>query len=181
MPYQVHSSERDALDVELLFPGDRLPVAAGPTLRSTGWRGGQFVQYVTGVTDYTVEVSDGNAACGFLLFQSENYTRSSPSNWTSQQFRSGVGGQNVLTMICGSTRALFRVFETEALAAGTRTGGPITYNLNDHLRISENGLLCNDSEAELIAAGIAEPIFVGFCSVVPTDSNENRLGIDLKF
>lgn len=181
MSYITHSNLGDQLDVELAFPGDRFPVTAGPILRSTGWRGGQFVQYVTGTFDYTVEASDGEAACGFLLFQSEDYSISSTSNWTSQQFRSGVGGQNVLTMICGSTRALFRIFETVALSGGTRSGGPIVYSLNEPLRVSENGLLCNDSEVELNAAGIANPITVGQCSVVPTDSNANRLGIDLKY
>lgn len=186
----VNSSVVDSGDVELQFPGDRFPVTVGPTLRARGWRGGLFVQYVQTTQEYTVEVSDGSNVCGFLLFQSENYTpmtpggisTGSPENFIGKQFRAPVGGNNVATMINGGTRAMFKFFETTALTGGgTRTGGVITYNLNEALRVSENGLLCNDSEANLIAAGVANPTQVGLCSSVPKESNFNRLGIDLKY
>lgn len=183
-----------SLDVELLFPGDRFPVSAGPTLRQTGWRGGQFVMYVSDPNeDWVVEASDGTAAAGFLWDQSElahagsgppnrryGGQVTSPNEWTNLQYRS-TSHANVLTMINGGTRALFRLFETEALSGGTRTGGPITYSLNESLKISENGLLCNDSDGELNAAGISSPVVVGIVSAVPTDRNDNRLGVDLKF
>ncbi len=55
-----NSSLADAGDVELMFPGDRYPVIAGPVLRAAGWRGGQFVMYATAGEDFTVEISDGN-------------------------------------------------------------------------------------------------------------------------
>ena len=56
-------------DVELMFPGDRFPVSAGPTLIANGWRGGIWVMYVTStVGDFVVEASDGTTASGFLLF-----------------------------------------------------------------------------------------------------------------
>ena len=188
-----HSSADVALDVELMFPGDRFPVFVGPNLRASGWRGGLFVQYVTGTREFTVEASDGNAAAGFILFQSEDYrlTRpngtgpGSPENFISHQFRSPVGGNNVATMINGGTRAYFRVYETVAIniATGLRDGGAgnLTYSLNDALRVSENGLLCNDSDAALAAAGIAVPIQVGIVSSVPAEDNDQRLCIDLKF
>jgi hypothetical protein len=183
-------------DVELMFTGDRFPVIVGPDLISTGWRGGQFVQYVAASRDFTVEASDGNAACGFLLFPSEYYGALQPGsfstgadplvgsnqNWLSSQPANGVGGQNVVTLVEGGTRAFFKVYETTALDAfGARAGGPITYTLNEQLKISERGILCNDSDPNLAAAGVTTPQVVGIVSALPSARNGNRLGIDLKY
>ncbi len=193
MAMMQNSSVEDCGDVELMFPADRFPVIAGPVLRSTGWRGGTFVAYATGDADFTVEVSDGNTAAGFLLFQSENYSLAppygngpgSPQNFLSQQFRVPPGGNNVLTLIEGGTRAYFKVFETVAVNPGTgqRDGGNgnLSYSLNDNLKISENGLLCNDSDANLATVGIASPIVIGIVSAVPSSTNSSRLGVDMKF
>ena len=183
-------SGTSSLDVDLMYPGLRLPVTVGPLLRAALWRGGTFVQYVTSSEgDFVVEKSDGNAACGFLLFPSENYAYTPPygvgpgsdQNWTSFQPATGVGGQNVMTIIADNTRAFFRVFETVALNGGTRSGGPITYNLMDNLYVSENGLLCNDSTAELALAGVTTPVLAGIVSAVPSARNDNRLGVDIHF
>jgi hypothetical protein len=184
-----NSSIQDAGDVELFFPGDRFPVVAGATLRSTGWRGGLWVMYATGDSDFTVEVSDGNSAAGFLLFASEDYSiirpngtgPGSPENWVSHQFLSGVGGQNVATMVNGGTRAFFKVYETVALSGGARTGGAITYTLGESLKVSENGLLCNDSDGELSTAGVTTPIVVGIVSAIPSSGNGDRLAMDMKY
>ena len=190
-----HANESETNDVSLQFPGDRFPVVVGPNLRSSGWRGGLFVQYVTGDYDFTVEVSDGNATAGFLLFASENYDLSiqggaflggdgvgSAANFISGQPATHVGGQNVVTMVSGGTRSMFKVYETVALnGAGNRAGGAITYTLGESLKISENGLLCNDSNVNLAAAGVATPIVVGIVSAVPSSANNNRLGVDLKY
>lgn len=196
MAFIQNSNLSEAGDVDLMFPGDRFPVIAGPDLLASGWRGGIFVQYVAGGEDFTVEVSDGNAVAGFILFQSERYEPlipgsdgvspnqvvGSPENWISRQFRAGQGGQNVATMVSGGTRAFFKVFETEALTGGgTRTGGPITYSPNDPLKVSENGLLCNDSDVNLAAAGVTTPSVVGIVSAVPSDQNGGRLCMDMKY
>ena len=173
-------------DVELMFPGDRFPVSAGPAMITNGWRGGIWVMYVTSITgDFVVETSDGTMAAGFILFQSEQYPAThieegSPGNWLAHQPRS-CQGSSVVTMVSGGTRAFFRIFETVALAGGTRSGGAITYTLNDTLKVSENGLLCNDSDVQLGLAGIANPIVVGIVSAVPSAGNENRLGADIKY
>jgi hypothetical protein len=150
--------------------------------------------YVVGTTDWTVEVSDGTMAAGFILFPSSNYGISwkgggflggpnvgSNANWTSIQPTKGVGGQNVVTMVNGGTRALFQHYETQRLVAGDRTGADITYVLNETLRVSENGLLCNDSDIDLATVGITDPIGVGIVSATPSTSTGTRLGIDLKF
>lgn len=190
MAFIQNSSGENALDVELRFPGDRFPVVAGPTLRTNGWRGGIFVQYVTSAEgDFVVEISDGNNAAGFMLFASEDYELTPPygtgpgsaANWISGQPATGVGGQNVVTMVNGGTQAFWKVYETRRLVAGARTGAAITYTLHDDLKVSENGLLCNDSNADLATVGIANPIVVGIVSAVPSARNMNRLGADIKY
>ena len=187
----LNSSLDDSLDVELMFPGDRFPVSVGPILRSTGWRGGIFVMFVTSTKeDFVVELSDGSNVAGFLLFQSEKYEPlqpggsgvGSPANFLSHQFRNPVGGNNVITMISGGTRSYFKVFETVALGGGgLRNGGAASYTLNEPIKISENGLLCNDSDVNLNAAGVATPTVVGIVSAVPSSINGNRLCVDLKY
>ena len=160
----------------------------GPLLRASLWRGGTFVTYVTSIEgDFVVEKSDGNTTCGFLLFPSENYAYTPPystgvgsdQNWTSYQPATGVGGQNVMTLVRDSTRAFFRVFETVALVGGIRAGGPITYSLMNTLYVSENGILCNDPPAELAMAGVTTPNAVGWVAAVPAPRNDNRLGVDV--
>jgi hypothetical protein len=178
-----------SLDVDLQYPGLRLPVTVGPNLRASRWRGGTFVYYITANEDFVVEKSDGNTTCGFLIFPSEDYAYAPPygtgpgsdQNWTSYQPATGVGGQNVMTIIADNTRAFFRVFETVALVGGVRAGGPITYALNESLYVSENGLLCNDSTVELALAGVVTPVEVGIVSAVPAARNDNRLGVDVRF
>ena len=124
------------------------------------------------------------------MFQSENYQITpptgtgpgSPQNFTSQQLLNPQGGNNVVTMINGGTRAFFRVFETVALnGAGNRAGGAITYALNEDLKISENGLLCNDTDGNLAAAGVTTPQVVGIVSAVPSTANGSRLCLDMKY
>jgi len=174
-----------------MYPALRLPVTVGPALRASKWRGGLCVMYIQSTEgDFVVEVSDGSKVAGFLLFPSERYfpligdygpNYGSNANWTSMQPAHGVGGQNVVTMISDNSRAFFKVFETIALAGGARGGGPITYAVNDIVRVSENGLLCNDSVAQLQAAGVATPVDVGIVSAAPATRNGNRLGVDTKF
>ena len=196
MPSLQSSSPDDVGDVELFSFDSRYQVLPGSGLLVSGWRGGQFVMYVTGTQDFTVEKSDGNAACGILMLASERYTPlipgsfgsngadvvGSPENYLSHQYLSGRGGQNVATMICGGPQGYYKVFETVSLNGfGVRAGARITYTLNEPLWVSENGLFCNDSAANLAAAGVASPIFVGLVSAVPNRANSFRLGVDLKY
>lgn len=180
-------------DVAILHHGDRAPVNIGPLLRARKWRGGQFVKYVSpnvpSIGEFTVEASDGIAGTGFLLNASENYSNPRMGgfrNYTSMQNASHAvavaSGASVVTMVSGGGRFLFRAFETTALTAGgVRAGGPALYSLNDTLKISENGLLCNDPDANLLAAtGGTQTLVVGFCFYAPS-VDDPRLGIDLKF
>lgn len=175
-------------DIDVLKNGDKTPCTAGPIMRRTGWKSGTWVYYVPNVdnvSEFTVEKSDGTALAGFVLYGSENYAdarQSTYRNFTSYQNTGALAsasGAAVLTLVNGGARVLFKEFETIALNNGVRNGGAITYNLNESLRISENGLLTNDPEAELILAGIPAPIVVGLCCKVP--ETDNKLGIDLKY
>ena len=176
-------------DIDVLKNGDRTPCTAGPIMRRTGWKGGTWVYYVPNddkVSEFTVEKSDGRYVAGFVLYGSENYASARQStyrNFTSYQNTGALAsasGAAVLTLVNGGARILCKEFETVALAVnGQRNAGPITYNLNDPLKISENGLLCNDPDANLNAAIGANPTFVGICCKVP--GTDGKLGIDLKY
>jgi len=190
MPFVNSANESEQPDVDLYFPSARYPVTVGPVMRTRKWRGGVFVQYITSTLwDWTVEISDGNFAAGCILFPSENYALSPPygtgpgsnANWTSGQPGTGVGGQNVVTMFADNTRAMFKVYETRRLVAGLRTGAPITYVLNEDVKVSENGILCNDSDVDLLTVGITTPQTVGIVSALPATRTNNRLGVDVRF
>lgn len=185
----LHSAnDSEQHDVTTFSPGDRFSAICGPTMRRNKWRGGLWVMYVDSPEgDYVVEVSDGTASCGFMLFPSENYHimgLGSNANWTSGQPATGIGGQNVMTVVSGGLRTLFKTYETRRLVAGSRVGAAITYTLaypGNVLKVSENGLLCNDSNADLATVGVTAPVVVGIVSAVPSERNSNRLGADIKF
>jgi hypothetical protein len=169
-------------DVEMLR-AFRFTFMAGPLLRATGWVGGQWIYFVAEPTEgtYVVEASTGNPAIGYICAESEDYSKryyeeGSPNNYSSYQKRSQSEGPNTLDVNLSGGMAIFRHYETIALAGGARTGAPITYALNELLYVSENGLLCNDSSAELILAGIAIPLQAGRVSATPSARNNNRLG-----
>jgi len=179
-------------DVTMMLTGDTFPVTVGPLLRSSGWRGGTWVRYITppdDVEEFVVEQSDGNAATGFLLFPSESYTPGEEwgavNNFTGAQLRTDAGavyGASTVTIIAGGGRMLFRVFETVPIDVfGVRSAGSITYSLNEPLKVSENGLLCNDSDARMALAGVAQPLTVGVCCAIPRPQNNFALGLDLKY
>lgn len=179
-------------NLEILTPGDRFPCTIGPLLRRSKWKGGTWVRYVEDVnsTDsFTVERSDGIHTCGFLIYGSEDYDNARIStyrNYTSYQNTSPIAndlGTATLTLVAGGGRFLFKQFETQALdAQGQRNGGAIVYNLNDELKVSENGLLCNDEDARLLlATGGAKTLIIGTCCLIPTEANGQKLGLDYKF
>jgi hypothetical protein len=178
-------------DVLVVITGDRFPACAGPIMRARGWRGGLWVKYVppTGVDDYMIEASDGNETTGFTMFPAEAYKPGelwgAVSNFTGQQLRTDAGsvsGASTITIVAGGGRFLFLVYETTALDAfGARAGGPATYALNEELKVSENGYLCNDPDPLLALAGVTAPKVVGVCCAVPSQRTGNRLGMDLKF
>jgi hypothetical protein len=177
-----------------MIHGDRFPVTPGPLLRAAKWTGGVWVQLVapTDVNDWLVERSDGIRADGFMLWASANRFSSVGDagyrNWTSFQADDNnastvSSGAATTTMVAGGGRFMFRVFETIALTiGGVRAGGPAVYSLNDILKVSENGLLCNDPDANLLAAtGGTAVVPVGMCSAAPNARSGDRLGLDLKF
>lgn len=190
MSFITESSESESLDVDVLLSGDRMSVIAGPILCTNKWRGGVWVQYITSTeSDFVVEISDGNETMGFLPFPSENYemippTGSGPgsnNNYLAAQNTLRRGGQNVVATMTSGGRFYFKIYETQRLVMGARTGAAVTYVLNEDLKVSENGLLCNDSDVDLATVGIAVPIVVGIVSAVPATRNNNRLGFDLKY
>lgn len=189
------SARNITADLEVQIQGDRYSVAAGPVLQETGWVGGLFLMYVPppvgSPDDYVVEISDGNASAGFTIFPSENYPADADwvngwdtsQNYTSFQNRTelSVSGSNTIVVVAGGGRFLFKYFETQQLVAGARTGAPIVYALSDVLKVSENGLLTNDSDVALATVGITTPQIIGICCAVPLPRNNYRLGLQLRY
>lgn len=176
----------DGSDLTVLKAGERYPVRVGPNLAAAGWKAGAWVRYVAptdGVDLWFVEASVGVVVSGFLMYESEDYsdpTHTTYRNYTSYQNRVSNSGARVVTMIAGGGKYLFARFETVSLDAfGARVGPPITYAVGEALRISENGLLCNDPEARIIlATGGTSAVMVGQCHRTPT-ATLNKLGLDM--
>jgi hypothetical protein len=179
--------------VDVLKAGDRLTATAGPIIRASGWQAGVWVMYTTvqvpPVSEFTVERSNGIYATGFILNGSEDYSdprHSTYRNYTSYQnagsFVSVASGASVITIMMNGGRYLFRLYETVALDAfGVRAGGPAVYQVNLQLKVSENGLLCQDPDALLLlATGGTDVINVGVCNKTPS-ANDPRLGLDNKW
>lgn len=180
-------------DLDVLKAGDKIQATAGPILRSTGWRSGQWVMYADvqtpPVSEFTIEKSNGIWATGFILYGSEDYSdprRSTYRNYTSYQNRSDfsavASGASVITVIEGGGRYLFNLYERIALDAfGVRAGGPAVFSVNLPLKVSENGLLCQDPDARLLlATGGTDVLVAGPCCKVPTETDP-RLGLDMKY
>jgi hypothetical protein len=177
-------------NLDIIRNGDRFAVTIGPLLRRSKWKGGTWVKYVEDeidTTSFTVEKSDGIYSCGFVIYGSEDYDNARVSNYrnfTSYQNTSSIApalGTATLTLVAGGGRFLFKQFESFRLdAQGNRTL-PANYQLNQELKVSENGLLCNDDDADLIAkTGGAKALIVGICCLVPT-TQVPKLGLDYKF
>ncbi len=176
-------------DLTVMKHGDRSPVTAGSILRRSRWKAGIWVKYVeneNSASEFTVERSQGVYATGFLMYGSEDYTDARQSNYrnfTSYQQTgplASASGASVLTMVMGGGRFLFTQFEEFRLdAQGNRTI-PANYQLNQDLKVSENGILCNDDSADLIAKhGGPVALLVGVCCKTP--GNDGKLGLDLKY
>ncbi len=176
-------------DLVVMKHGDRSPVTAGAQLRNSRWKAGIWVKYVeneNSAAEFTVERSQGVYATGFLMYGSEDYTNARQStyrNFTSYQQTgplASASGASVLTMVMGGGRFLFTQFEEFGLDAQGVRNQPPNYALNQNLKVSENGLLCNDSDANLlVATGGAIALIVGVCCKTP--DSDGKLGLDLKY
>jgi hypothetical protein len=180
-PYGEYSEGvAQALDVEVMIPGDRLPCQVVGSLLQSGWRGGQFVRFVA---DFQVDASNGLQSAGYLMRASEQIPGGvdnlrSEYNYTGIQPGSRLS-PNTVTMVAGGGRFMFRLFETRVVTDRV-AGAPLVYNHNDYLYVSERGLLTNESTA-LAFVGITNPILVGVVCAVPSPATDNRLGIDMKY
>lgn len=176
-------------DLVVMKQGDTVPVTAGPILRRTRWKAGIWIKYVENeneAAEFTVEKSEGVYATGFLMYGSEDYTNAIQSNYrnyTSYQQTGALAsasGAGVLTAILGGGRFLFTQYERFNLDGNGDRTIPATYQLNENLKVSENGLLCNDDDARLIAkTGGNIALLVGVCSKTPV--GDDKLGLDLKY
>lgn len=167
-------------------------VTAGPVMITEGWRGGTLVTWAPLVgkgNALMIEKADGNFVCGVTKEPSEDYrvgaTWASVINYTSRQVRQlqpgwPPGATNNIGIAAGNFIAKIRVFETISLVGGVRSGPPFVYATLDRLYCSENGLVTKDDPAELTAAGITTPTYVGVVINPPSDYNDYCLEVDFR-
>jgi hypothetical protein len=177
-------------NLDIIRNGDRFAVTVGPILRRDRWKGGTWVKYVadqSNTDSFTVERSDGVYTCGFVIYGSEDYTNARQStyrNFTSYQNTSSIAnalGTATLTLVAGGGRFLFKDFEEFRLDLNGDRTIPANYQLNQDLKVSENGLLCNDEDATLNAkTGAGKSLVIGICCLVPT-TEVPKLGLDYKY
>jgi hypothetical protein len=180
-------------DFTLYTKSNSVPVTAGPDMIVNGWRAGMFVMWAPLVgrgNAIMVEISDGSQVSGMLIQPSEDYsigaTWAGTVNYTSKSYKQLSPGwepmaNSTVSIERGAFIAKVGIFERVALTGGgTRSGGPITYMTRQTLYCSENGLICNDDPANLIAAGIAEPVFVGYVINPPAEYNNFMIEADIR-
>ena len=176
-------------DLVVMKQGDTVTVTAGPELRRSKWKAGIWIKYVENeneAAEFTVEKSEGVYATGFLMYGSEDYSRAIQSNYRNYTSYQNTGalasasGAAVLTAILGGGRFLFSQYERFNLDGNGNRTIPAVYQLNEGLKVSENGLLCNDVDALLNAkTGATIALLVGVCCKTP--GADDKLGLDLKY
>jgi hypothetical protein len=185
-----NATERPDLELLNKSASSTTPVALDLSLRTNGYPAGLFVKYIAPdnpVHDWVVVASDGITANGLLwdMQTQDDVQRGSVNSWLAMRpatpaLTAHRSGATTVTMFAGKLIAIFRNFEKVALtAAGTRTGGPAVYAVGQPLKVSENGLLCNDPDAFLLAAtGGSAVVRAGTCNAAPSQTG-GRVGADV--
>ena len=159
-------------DLILFAKGDNYTAVPGPIMRSTGWRGGQAVRWVTGVNDeITVELSDGRYGAVILYGSDEladMHTGMSGSQITAKWITTAPGGSLIST-------SSYEKYTWASRQAGPLV--PLVYTYNQILYFSLNGNWTNEDEATLSGAAWAPNFFTGFVAQVPKALNNFFLGV----
>lgn len=150
-------------DCVVLFKGDAYPCEVSDSLASTGWAGGQGVQWVDDPRDgFVVNASDGLYA-GFLLKGSAEKADFGTSMDRNQQI------YHFATLCAGGWLIMTSSFERFTWAS--RQAGPlvpITYRESDRLVFSNRGFWTNEDEWTLSGDPRApNGYFIGFVAQAP--------------
>src|ERR1700744_678451 len=162
-------------DVVIFFYGDRQTVTIDQAMVTSGWSGGEVVQWVgASVEDRIVTYSSGLYG-GFLVWGSDE---------VGDRF-TAISNQQIAyryaTMFSGgcliSTSTYERYTYASRLAGGPLV--PLTYGSNDPLYLSSRGLFTNEDELsqQTPSNPLAPAFFVGFVAQIPKSLNNYWLGV----
>lgn len=176
------------MDVQVLIKGDTAPAYIDASLSTKdGWRGGQWVVYTSNTYGNeknirVVGLSDGNKAVGFILrgsnFHPNAQTPGGPDLRVSEYNYSSYAPLNSkIVTIAFDGSYIFKMYEKYAFP-NRSSGTELTYNLSDSLYLSDRGLFTTFADAQ--NAGIANPVMVGFCWMIPSEDNNYSIGVDIE-
>lgn len=163
-------------DCIILVKGDAYAVAVDPDLASSGWKGGQGVQWAATTRDEPmVRLSDGYYA-GFALWgsdeSSDQYTSMTRQFPTYQYLVLGAGGWLISTS----------TYEKYTYASRTFGGPlvPLTYQASDRLVFSLRGYWTKEDEWTLSGDPRApNSYYIGFVAQAPSPATSDYMTIQV--
>jgi len=161
-------------DCICFFKGDAQTVTVDQAMVTSGWPGGQGVQWVnapSGVDDRIVTYSKGLYG-GFLIWGSDEIGDKFTAITRQQPY------WRYATMFSGG--CLISTTSYEKYTYASRIAGPLVplvYSPNDVLYFSLRGLWTKEDELTLSADPLAPAFFTGFVAQVPKASNVYFMGI----
>ena len=162
-------------DCNVYFKGDLTTVVVSDAMVTSGWAGGQGVQWVGSVGDERVVTYSSGLYGGFLIWGSDE---------AGDDFASITRQQVVYryaTLCFGGSLLSTSTYEKYTYAS--RIGGgplvPLIYGINDPLYFSLRGLFTKEDELsqQVPANSLAPAFFVGFVAQIPKSLNAYWLGV----
>lgn len=163
-------------DCYVLAKGDTFTATVSSSLATSGWRGGQGVQYATSPKDELVVQSSDGLFCGFLLWGSDE---------VSDKFTAMTGNQPFYRFAVIATGNWVMSTSTyEKYTYVSRTGGgplvPIVYAPSDRLVFSLRGFWTKEDEWTLSGDPRgANDFYLGFVAQVPSAANDEYMTIQV--
>jgi hypothetical protein len=162
-------------DCIILVKGDALTVSVDESLASSGWKGGQGVQWASSAKDeFSVKRSDGFYA-GFALWgsdeSSDQFTSISKNQPSYRFITIGMGGWLILT-------STFERYTYASRQAGPLV--PLVYTASDRLVFSLRGYLTSEDEWDLSGDPRgANSYYIAFVTQAPSAKTSFYLGVQI--
>lgn len=162
-------------DCIVLVKGDSLTVSVDASLATSGWKGGQGIQWASSVKDeFIVKGSDGFYA-GFMLWGSDESSDQFTAISKNQPFYRfatiGMGGWLILT-------STFERYTYSSRQAGPLV--PLVYTASDRLVFSLRGYFTKEDEWTLSGDPRgANNYYIAFVSQAPSTLNPLYLGVQV--
>lgn len=162
-------------DCIIFYKNDSTTVTVSSAMVSSGWAGGQGVQWVGIVGDDRVVTYSSGLFGGFLFWGSDERG----DDYTAITRQQVV--YRYATMFFGG--ALIATSSYEIYTYASRLGGgpfvPLNYSPNDVLYLSSRGLWTKEDEMTLSGNPLAPAPSAGYVAQLPKSTNRNYLGIQV--